>query len=127
VKFFVDENLSPLIVAQLQKRGHVAEKPEHVGLGGAPDPVVWAWAYSHDEIVITANAEDYLLLASRSELHAGLIIIRPGHLTRAEQWDVLLPVICALEAREEGPLLNEYVEIYGLADFTWPPRTLPPK
>ena len=100
MKLLVDENLSPLLVEKLNARGYLAAKPEHLGLRDVRDDVVWAYAFEHDQIVITCNAEDFLTLARGSELHAGLIIFRRGDLLRDEQWRILEPVIAKLEAEE---------------------------
>lgn len=125
MNFLVDENLTRLVVEELHQRGHVADKANHVGLGGRPDHEVWSWAFEHDQTVITANAEDFLKLARGSEVHAGLIVIRPGQLTRAQQWAVLAPVIERLEQEAPGFMLNRCIEVYGVGDYTWPPREIP--
>ncbi len=125
MKFLVDENLSPLLVQKLNERGHVATKPEHVGLNGARDDVVWTYAYEHDQTVITCNAADFLILARGSGLHAGLIIIRPGDLLRDEQWRILEPLIERIEALRPIGLVNEYVEVFDFDQFSWPPKPIP--
>lgn len=125
MKFLVDENLSPLVVEKLNGRGHPAEKPEHVGLRGSRDDVVWAYAFEHDQAVITCNFGDFLALAHGSEVHAGLIILRRGDLLREEQWRMLEPVIARLEAEEVTGLVNVYIEVFDFGQFTWPPLPIP--
>lgn len=125
MNFLVDENLSPLLVEKLNARGYAASKPEHLGLRGVRDDVVWDYAFEHDQIVITCNTEDFLTLARGSDVHAGLIIIRPGDLLRDEQWAILEPVIARLEAEKRTGLLNEYIEVFEVGEFSWPPKKLP--
>ncbi len=116
MKLLIDEQLSPALVERLAKRGIFAQHVTHVGLGGKSDPAVWRWAYEHDQIVVTANAGDFLNLASGVELHPGLIVLRESGLTRDEQWARLEPVIDAL-AKKGGALVNRVVEVWGAGKF----------
>ena len=63
------------------------------------------------------NVSDFIALAERSEIHAGLIVLRQGGLTRAEQRTWIRPVIDAIEAEQCG-LVNRVTEVTGAGTFT---------
>jgi predicted nuclease of predicted toxin-antitoxin system len=110
VNVLLDENLSPRLVQLLAKKGVPAQHVAHVGLSGASDPEVWRYAYEHDQIVVTINASDFLMLAGAVELHPGLIVLRSRGLRRDEQWEWVEPVIDALLDSGED-LVNKMVEV----------------
>lgn len=96
MNILLDENLSPRLVQLLAAKGIPAEHVAHVGLSGASDPEVWRYAYEHDQVVVTINASDFLVLAGSVELHAGLIVLRSRGPSRDEQWEWVEPVIDAV-------------------------------
>jgi predicted nuclease of predicted toxin-antitoxin system len=51
----------------------------------AGDAEVLARAFDEDRIVVTFNVEDFEELARACQLHAGLILLPSGSLTRAQQ------------------------------------------
>lgn len=112
----LDENLSPRLVQLLAAKGVSAQHVAHVGLSGASDPEVWRYAYEHDQVVVTINASDFLVLASAVELHPGLIVLRSQGLTREEQWEWVEPVVDAV-VRLRKDLVNKAVEVTGPAKF----------
>jgi len=89
----------------------------HIGKSGASDSEVWAYAYEHDQIVLTINASDFLRLAKNVDLHPGLIVLRAQGLDRDEQWEWIAPVLGVLEKSEED-LVNKVVEVVGPGKFT---------
>lgn len=117
MKLLLDENLSPSLAGKLAERGVAASHVAHLGLSGATDPEVWRYAFEHDQIVVTANASDFLRLADTGELHAGLIVFRAGALSRAEQWAWLEPVVERL-AQKGGTLVNQAIIVTGKGLFT---------
>ena len=123
MKILIDENLSPALVRQLAEVGAAAVHVAHCGLSGASDPVVWRYAFKHDQVVVTSNVEDFLQLAGDVDLHPGVIVLRAGHLSREEQWAWLLPVV----RRFSGPradLVNRVVVVSGPGRFQV--RAIPP-
>jgi predicted nuclease of predicted toxin-antitoxin system len=76
--------------------GVAAQHVAHLGKSGASDPELWRLAFERDEIVATINASDFLMLAGKSEIHAGLIVLRSPGLNRDEQWAWLEPVVTSL-------------------------------
>jgi predicted nuclease of predicted toxin-antitoxin system len=125
VKVLLDENLSPTQVQRLAAKGVAAVHVAHLGRSGATDPEVWEYAFEHDQIVVTINASDFLRLAERGDLHAGLVVFRVGGLSRTEQWAWLEPVVDHL-LEEGGSLVNRAVVVNGPSRFTFvdlpPPR-----
>ena len=116
MKILIDENLSPALVGRLADKGVAAEHIVHCGKASVSDPEVWQYAYEHDMVVVTLNVSDFILLASGSPLHAGLIVIRKGSLTREESWTLLEPVIDHL-VMNKVDLMNQVVEVYEPGDF----------
>ena len=79
-RILLDENVSPALAAALRARGHDAVHVEDVGLAGADDPVVFAFAVRELRAVLTQNVRDFVLLvrehAERGQSHHGLILTR---------------------------------------------------
>jgi len=80
MKFLVDEDLSLSIAAKLPSLGHAASHVAHIGLASTKDRAFWNLALDRDEVVITANARDFLKLATGVDFHPGLIVLREGAL-----------------------------------------------
>lgn len=117
LRLLLDENLSPSLVQKLGEAGVVAEHVVHLGKSGLSDPDLWRLALSRDAIVVTINARDFLRLASASELHAGLIVLRSQGLARVEQWAWLEPVLRHLLATGTD-LVNRAAEVSGPGKFS---------
>jgi predicted nuclease of predicted toxin-antitoxin system len=75
-RFLIDENLSPMLASHLSMtHGFDAVHASAVGLRGASDAVVLAYATAEDRIVVTSNADDFRKLARHSEAHPGLAVL----------------------------------------------------
>jgi predicted nuclease of predicted toxin-antitoxin system len=57
VRLLLDENLSPLQAAALRQDGHDAVSIVEMGLSGAPDPQVRAFAIQENRILVTMDAD----------------------------------------------------------------------
>lgn len=115
MKLLIDEQLSPRLAAWCaERRGVYAAPVAHVGLAGRSDPEVWRHAYEHDFVVVTANARDFLELLD-VELHPGLIVLREGGLSRAEQWARLELALDHAQGRADPAayMVNRVVEVFG--------------
>ena len=64
MNLLIDENLSPGLVHLLAAKGVPAVHVVHIGMAVATDPMVWRYAFDHDQVVLTVNAADFLFLAS---------------------------------------------------------------
>jgi predicted nuclease of predicted toxin-antitoxin system len=75
-RFLIDENLSPMLAAHLSLGlGFDAVHVNAVGLRGASDPEVLAYAVAEDRIIMTNNADDFRKLARRTPDHPGLAVL----------------------------------------------------
>jgi predicted nuclease of predicted toxin-antitoxin system len=117
MRLLLDEHISPALVRPLAEMGVLAQFVPYVGLSGAPDEAVWAWAGANEMAVVTTNARDFLALA-KINLHPGLIVLRESGLTREMQWKHLEPVVrFVLDSGERDFLLNKVVEIAAPGRF----------
>jgi len=75
-RFLIDENLSPMLAAHLiGTHGFDAVHVNDVGLRGASDPVVLAYATAEDRVIVTNNADDFRRLARTADRHPGLAVL----------------------------------------------------
>jgi predicted nuclease of predicted toxin-antitoxin system len=75
-RFLIDENLSPMLASHLSgMHGFDAVHVNTVGLRGASDPEVLAYAIAEDRIVMTSNADDFRRLARHAVNHPGLAVL----------------------------------------------------
>jgi predicted nuclease of predicted toxin-antitoxin system len=92
-KLLIDEDLSPSVAQALKADGidacHVRDRKM---LGGA-DRRVLDRAFEEDRILVTANIEDFVKIARKRELHAGLVLIEDGGLVRAQQLAIVYAAI----------------------------------
>jgi predicted nuclease of predicted toxin-antitoxin system len=102
VKLFIDESLSPSMAKRLNDTGdHDAIHPLHAGLRGKPDHVIADYCLQHDRVLVTQNADDFRRLASRAEIHPGLITL-PA-IDRHEAYPLILRAIAFLMDMGEVP------------------------
>jgi predicted nuclease of predicted toxin-antitoxin system len=117
VRLLLDEHISPVLVAKLAEVGVYAQSVPHVGLAGKADHEIWHYAFAHGFAVVTTNAQDFIELLD-VDVHPGLIVLRESGLSRAEQWDRLLPVIAwAKDSGDKDIFLNKVIEIAGTGKF----------
>lgn len=97
MKLVLDENLSPKIAEQLRTEGidiiHVRER----GMLGASDAEVLELAFEEERVLVTLNVADFEKLVSQREVHAGVVLVTPGGLKRAEQLAVIQSVLANLD------------------------------
>lgn len=103
-------------MTRLASKGVAAHHVAHVGLSGKTDPEVWNWAFTHDQIVATINAEDFLRLAAGVPLHLGLIVLRSRGLSREGQWQWLEPAIDFVLSQRE--FVNKVMEVTAVGILT---------
>lgn len=112
MKLFIDESLSPRMAKRLNDTGdHDAIHPLHIGLRGKPDHEIAAYCLRHDRVLVTQNAHDFRRLASRAEIHPGLITL-PA-VDRHEAYPLILRAIAFLMDRG-GPMdvmVNHALEV----------------
>ena len=76
MRLFLDECLSPLVANELMaEEGYYVVHPRNQGGLGEADHTVLARCINDDLIIVTENARDFRALASRAEIHSGMIIL----------------------------------------------------
>jgi predicted nuclease of predicted toxin-antitoxin system len=73
--YLIDENLSPGLALGAQARGSRAFHASWVGLRGASDSKIAAYAIARDLILVTNDLVDFRRIYSRKGLHPGLIFL----------------------------------------------------
>ncbi|WP_369335670.1 DUF5615 family PIN-like protein (plasmid) [Synechococcus elongatus PCC 11801] len=119
MKFLFDENLSPALVRQASARGYAAESAAHNGLCSKPDWLVFQSAFENDQIIVTANVEDYLFLARSAEVHPGVIIFRNGQWRVEQQLILLDSIFDYLENNLQINFINKVLEISSFSPAEW--------
>jgi predicted nuclease of predicted toxin-antitoxin system len=109
VKLLLDENLSPKVAEALTRDDgldacHIRDR----GLLGATDPEVLERAFGEDRIFVTKNVGDFEKLARARELHAGIVLIEQGDLTREEQLGLMRRIAAELEGTD---LVNRVLRV----------------
>ncbi len=111
MKLFIDESLSPQLALRLNATGrHDAVHPLHVGRRGEPDHRVVAWCITEDRVIVTQNARDFRRLASKTELHPGLILPSAD---REGTWVLLQVALTFIETRGKpmDVMVNQVLEV----------------
>ena len=75
MRFFVDEDLSPALVAECHRSGYDATCGRDRGMLGASDRAVAELCMDEDRILVTNNVSDFLALARETGLHPGLVVM----------------------------------------------------
>ena len=112
MKLFIDESLSPQLALRLNATGrHDAVHPLRVGRRGEPDHRVVAWCITEDRVIVTQNARDFRRLASKTELHPGLIILPSAD--REASWVLLQVALTFIEIRGKpmDVMVNQVLEV----------------
>lgn len=73
-RFLVDENLPRSLAPDMRSAGYVAQHVYDVGMQGAKDPVVYAYAQAQRMAIITGD-KDFSNIRVYPPPHAGLIIV----------------------------------------------------
>jgi hypothetical protein len=79
MRLLLDEQLSPEIAKQMQRRGHDVMSVPEAGLRGHDDAALLIWASSQERAVVTNNIRDFRPLhandLSASTAHYGIILL----------------------------------------------------
>jgi predicted nuclease of predicted toxin-antitoxin system len=111
LKLLIDENLSPRLARWACESGVPAEAAVHVGLAGADDAAVFAYAFSNDQVVVTVNAGDFITLAAGVDLHPGVIVLREAELRAELQWNRLQIALVFVDQDCDRDLINRVLEV----------------
>lgn len=121
LKFFIDECLTPPLVAVAKERQLFAVYGPYAGKAGWEDWSVAEFAFANDLIVVTNNRRDFLKHYAGMDLHPGLVIIVPKG-DRPSQIAWFVAVVDFLLGLNEPPV-NKLIEIDaggGIAMTDWP-------
>lgn len=77
IRFHLDENINLLIVSALRQRGIDVTTTKDAGLLGASDLEQLAYARREGRAIFTQDT-DFLVIASQTEEHAGIVYARKG-------------------------------------------------
>jgi predicted nuclease of predicted toxin-antitoxin system len=109
VRFLVDARLPPALARWLAERGHTAEHLFDLGMAGADDRDVWAYALRLGAVIVTKD-EDFAERRTRAGTGPSIVWIRVGNTSRRDllTWfRFRLPAI--LDALNRGETLVEIV------------------
>lgn len=75
-----DENLDPLVIAQLRQLGFDVQDVFELGLQGSTDVMLLRRATSQGRVVVTHDADFGTLAIHQHEPLIGVVYLRPGHI-----------------------------------------------
>ena len=119
--FYVDECLTPKLVARANARGYHAEHAAYVGMAGAPDWSVTARSVENDMVTVTNDRADYLRTYARQNVHPGLAISVPS-VNAAERLRLFGVLLDHLD-RWNSDLMNKVIEVErdgSIHIYDWP-------
>jgi predicted nuclease of predicted toxin-antitoxin system len=105
VNLYLDENLSPKIAGQLQRRGINAVSVRELGLLGDSDINHLIRASEMGYVLVTTDT-DYLVMAAQGVKHSGIIFGVQGDHSIGD-WVKALELVCEVYTSEE---LKDHVE-----------------
>ena len=108
MRFLIDECVSLRLVSVPHEEGFEAYHVVHRGWASLSDPALFARALAESLVVVTNNRRDYLELAGRVDLHAGLVILLP---TVRRERQVELFRLALAHAATLPSMINTVVEI----------------
>jgi predicted nuclease of predicted toxin-antitoxin system len=78
----LDENLPTSLVEALVQLGHDADSVQQEGLGGSPDPDVWAAAQAAKRLLVTQDLDFSDVRQFAPGTHHGLLLVRLANPSR---------------------------------------------
>ena len=116
VKLLIDEDLSPVVATALCADGIDACHVRDRKMLRAKDHGVLDKAFAEDRILVTANVDDFVRLARKRELHAGIVLIEDGSLYRDEQLAVVRAAVAFIQ---DNDMANRvlWVDLDGTMEF----------
>jgi predicted nuclease of predicted toxin-antitoxin system len=116
MRFFIDEDLSPALVAGCHMAGYDATCSRDRDKLGVGDRAVAELCMDEDRVLVTNNASDFLALAEEAGLHPGLVVMPLATRSQEQAW--MRAAIGSIEdeakaARREpaAVMINRVVEI----------------
>ena len=113
MKFFVDENIPPVTVAELKNLGHDVLDIRGTSEQGITDDLLWEKVLSGKRLLITT---DKGFTNYRAELHSGILIIR---LRQPNEHKIHLRIMQAIHQYPEGEWAGLLVVIRDAVQSVW--------
>ncbi|MGO9751491.1 MAG: DUF5615 family PIN-like protein [Solirubrobacteraceae bacterium] len=111
MKALLDEMYPPALARALQAVGIRATTITELGMNGAPDPEVFAYAVAQHHVLVTENVADFVAIAAQHSTtgahHPGLIIALSSRFTRRASGHRAL--VDAIGAHQEEELTDRIV------------------
>ena len=76
MRFLLDANLSPKLVAALAAAGHAGRHVDEIGMLGATDAAIFDRAAADGDVLITADSDFTNLLAARRSTAPSVVLLR---------------------------------------------------
>lgn len=108
MRFLIDECLSPALCEVAHQSGYEAHHVVHHGLAGAKDYQLRQFILEGEFTLVTNNWRDLDQLLGDSELHPGLMIIKPN-VPRERQTTLFRALLAA--AVKLSDLINKILEV----------------
>jgi predicted nuclease of predicted toxin-antitoxin system len=110
VKLWIDECLSPTLVARANRRGYWATCNRDRDLLGVADKNLHELAIDEEAVFVTNDEADFVALYQRVDLHTGLLIL-PQASKREELWPLLDAALDYIErqAKASGETASEWM------------------
>ncbi len=128
MKLWIDEDLAPSLVHVGHHAGYQATSVRDRGKLSSKDHALAPIVLDEEWVLVTNNAGDFLKLADKAGLHAGLVFIELGSAAAEAEW--LSAAITHIEARaaDENESTDEFMvnrvvavdDGGGCNDYAWP-------
>ncbi|MGH7355216.1 MAG: DUF5615 family PIN-like protein [Candidatus Rokuibacteriota bacterium] len=113
MKFYLDEDLSPIIAQLLRTRGFDAVSAHEAGMIGVSDREQLACATREQRVLVTRNGRDFRALANvrvrEQHPHAGIVVCSPH--VRGSEFAQIVTMLEAL-ARQHPEGVGNYDLLY---------------
>jgi predicted nuclease of predicted toxin-antitoxin system len=117
VKLWIDECLSPTLVARANRRGYWATCNRDRDLLGVADKNLHELVIDEEAVFVTNDEADFVALYQRVDLHTGLLIL-PQTDRREALWPLLDAALDYVEQKAEAAgetaaewMLNKQIEV----------------
>ena len=107
MRIVVDMNLSPAWVEHLRSAGHDAVHWSQVGMAGAADFEIMAWAATEGRVVLTNDLDFGAILAASADIGPSVVQIRSQRPSLSQIGEIVLAALDRAEPElREGALLT---------------------
>ena len=106
MRLLVDNALSPFLAAELRRAGHDAVHVRDLGMAAATDQAIFDLAFQEDRVILSADTDFGMILASRSTAKPSVVIFRQSDKRPTVVLAVLMSSLAQIqEALQAGALV----------------------